>query len=228
MSKREVDLGDGLVLRFKKKKLCLSLLPPPPPPPPPGEILLETPSSSLQCHELEPSMIPLLEQCVREIELELVHRPEIKMFGKTYHQQRSVGFFSDISRGYNYSTSSTPANKMKPCLLELLAYINHKFNASFNGILVNKYEHGGEYIGKHSDDERTIEPDCGVIAVSFGATRKFRIRDKATGKIVLDLPMEPNKIIQMAGDFQREFTHEIPVEKRVREPRFSFTFRRHL
>jgi alkylated DNA repair dioxygenase AlkB len=221
MSKREIDLTDDIGLGLKNKKISLS-------PPSLGEVLLATPVSSLRCHELEPAMIPLLEQCVHDIELELIHHPEIKMFGKTYHQQRSVGFFSDTADGYNYSTSKTPANKMKPSLLELLDYINNMFNSSFNGILVNKYEHGGEYIGKHSDDERTIEPKCGVISVSFGATRKFRIRNKETGKIVLDLPMEPNKIIQMAGDFQREFTHEIPAEKKIREPRYSFTFRRHL
>lgn len=32
----------------------------------------------------------------------------------------------------------------------------------------------------------------------------------------------------MAGDFQKEFTHEIPMEKKKKNPRISFTFRRHL
>ena len=32
----------------------------------------------------------------------------------------------------------------------------------------------------------------------------------------------------MAGDFQKEFTHEIPIEKKVEGVRYSFTFRRHL
>ena len=39
---------------------------------------------------------------------------------------------------------------------------------------------------------------------------------------------EPTKIIQMAGDFQKEFTHEIPVEKKVDSVRYSLTFRKHL
>jgi alkylated DNA repair dioxygenase AlkB len=117
---------------------------------------------------------------------------------------------------------------MTPYLRELLAYINKKFNANFNGILINKYENGEEYIGKHSDDEKGLESNCGVICMSFGAVRKFRIRDKKTGKIMLDLPTEPNKIIQMTGNFQKEFTHEIPVEKKIKDCRYSFTFRKHL
>lgn len=192
------------------------------------ETLIKTEKSALVTHELEPEIMALLEQCVQEIDSELDYHPEIKIFDKICHQQRSIGFYSDTSKGYNYSNTLTPSKEMKPCLRELLIYINDKFDASFNGILINKYENGEEYIGKHSDDEKGLQPNCGVIAMSFGAVRKFRIRDKVTGKIVLDVPTEPNKIIQMAGNFQKEFTHEIPVEKKVKDCRYSLTFRRHL
>jgi alkylated DNA repair dioxygenase AlkB len=192
------------------------------------ETLIQTASSQLNTYELEEEIMALLEQCVHEVDSELDYHPEIKIFGKICHQKRSIGFYSDTSVGYNYSSTITPSKEMKPCLIELLGYINNKFDASFNGILINKYESGEEYIGKHSDDERGLQPTCGVIAMSFGAVRKFRIRDKITGKIVLDVPTEQNKIIQMAGHFQKEFTHEIPVEKKVKECRYSLTFRRHL
>ena len=192
------------------------------------ETLIKTENSALITHELEPEMLAVLEQCVQEIDLELDYHPEIKIFDKICHQQRSIGFYSDTSKGYNYSSTLTPSKEMKPCLRELLIYVNDKFDASFNGILINKYENGEEYIGKHSDDERGLQPKCGVIAMSFGAIRKFRIRDKLTGVIVLDLPSESNKIIQMAGNFQKEFTHEIPIEKKVKDCRYSLTFRRHL
>lgn len=192
------------------------------------ETLIQTEKSALITHELEPEIVALLEQSVQEIDLELDYHPEIKIFDKICHQQRSIGFYSDTSKGYNYSNTLTPSKEMKPCLRELLIYVNDKFDASFNGILINKYENGEEYIGKHSDDEKGLQANCGVIAMSFGAIRKFRIRDKVTGVIVLDVPTESNKIIQMAGNFQKEFTHEIPIEKKVKECRYSFTFRRHL
>jgi alkylated DNA repair dioxygenase AlkB len=192
------------------------------------DTLIKTENSELITYNLDEDIIKLLEQCVNEIHLELDYHPEIKVFNKICHQQRSIGFYSDTSKGYNYSTTLTPSKQMKQCLRELLIYINDKFDADFNGILINKYENGEEYIGKHSDDEKGLQPKCGVIAMSFGAVRKFRIRDKLTGKVVLDIPTLPNKIIQMAGNFQKEFTHEIPVEKKVKDCRYSFTFRRHL
>lgn len=192
------------------------------------EVLIKTDRSALITYDLEPEIIALLEQCVQEVDSELDHHPEITIFGKICHQKRSVGFYSDTSVGYNYSSTLTPSKTMKPCLRELLIYVNDKFDAAFNGILINKYDDGEEYIGKHSDDERGLQHKCGVIAMSYGAVRKFRIRDKFTGKKILDVPTEQNKIIQMAGNFQREFTHEIPVEKKVNECRYSLTFRRHL
>lgn len=133
------------------------------------ETLIKTDASALITHELEPEILVILEQCIQEIDTELDYHPEIIIYGKICHQQRSIGFYSDTSKGYNYSSTLTPSKKMKPCLRELLIYINDKFDASFNGILINKYETGEEYIGKHSDDEKGLQPNCGVIAMSFGA-----------------------------------------------------------
>ena len=70
---------------------------------------------------------------------------------------------------------------MHPCLNELLLYINSKFDSEFNGILINKYSGGTEYIGKHSDDESGLDRKAGVVTLSYGAVRKFRIRNKVTG-----------------------------------------------
>jgi len=44
----------------------------------------------------------------------------------------------------------------------------------------------------------------------------------------MDIPTTSKEIWIMGGDFQKEFTHEVPVEKRVKDKRISFTFRKHL
>ncbi len=59
-------------------------------------------------------------------------------------------------------------------------------------------------------------------------SHQFRIRDKKTKKIHTDIPLTHLSVVHMSGDFQKEFTHEIPVEKKVREARISLTFRHHL
>ena len=96
----------------------------------------------------------------------------------------------------------------------------------YNGILVNQYINGLDYIGPHSDDESSIGNN-GVISISTGTNRKFRIRNKKTKKIEKDIIMTNRMILHMGGNFQKEFTHEIPIEKKITESRLSFTFRHH-
>lgn len=190
--------------------------------------VLKTENSALILHDIDIETAKLIEKCVQVCDSELIVNPEIKIFGKTYHQHRSIGFYSNTSQGYYYSGQLAVSKKLHTCMVELLNYINKKFSYDYNGILVNKYLNGEDYIGKHSDDESGLEQRVGVVSMSYGAIRKFRIRNKETNKIEIDVPTEPNKIIQMYGNFQKEFTHEIPVEKKVKEVRYSFTFRKHM
>lgn len=192
------------------------------------ETVLKTDKSQLILHKLNNEIIELVKECILLCNNELQINPEIIVYGKTCYQHRSIGFYSNESIGYKYSNKLMPSLPLHSCLAKLLDYINTKFNYNFNGILINKYLNGEDYISKHSDDEIGLDKTVGVVAISFGAIRKFRIRNKLTNKIEIDIPTDPSKIIQMAGNFQSEFTHEIPIEKKIKEPRYSFTFRRHL
>lgn len=185
---------------------------------------IETDRSHLSAIEMD--ITELLEKCIEDVEGNLEHNPPIIVYGRECHQHRSIGFFSDESIGYRYSNKMARSKPLSPNLTELLNLINNIFSSDFNGILVNKYSSGEDYIGRHSDDESDLS-DIGVVCVSYGATRKFRIRDKITGKIVVDVPTVSGEIWIMDGDFQKEFTHEIPIEKKVKQPRISFTFRKH-
>lgn len=186
--------------------------------------IIQTNDSSLKIGYFKD--LDLIDKCISDIQDKLVHKPEIKVFGKICHQPRDVGFFSDESVGYKYSRQIMRSQSLTSSLSSLLDMVNKEFNANFNGILVNLYVDGNDSIGDHSDDEASIGKE-GVIAISTGAVRKFRIRDKSSRKIVKDIPMEHGMILQMCGDFQKEFTHGIPVEKRIKESRISFTFRYH-
>ena len=50
--------------------------------------------------------------------------PKIILYGKEVHQRRSVGFFSDVSKGYRYSRSIAKAKPMTPELRALLDFVN--------------------------------------------------------------------------------------------------------
>lgn len=169
----------------------------------------------------------LLNKCVNEIKDQLEERPEIVIMGKKCRQNRNIGFFSDESEGYRYSRQMMRSKPLTKYLGKLLRKVNRKLGADYNGILINEYMSGNNSIGPHSDDESALG-NIGVFAISYGAPRTFRIRDKITKEIILDVQTEHLKGILMKDDFQKLYTHEIPLQKRIKEGRISFTFRKHL
>ena len=191
-------------------------------------ITFQTDKSALVLYDINPHMMEVIRNCVATVDSELEVQPEIFIFGKVARQRRNVGFYSDTSVGYRYSNRVMASKPMHQCLQELLDYVNEKFNFNYNGILINKYIGGEDYISPHSDDERGLDQQVGVVSISFGVSRKFRVRHKVGKRIAYDLPTDSSKIMQMAGDFQKEFTHEIVREPEITGNRFSFTFRHHL
>lgn len=170
-------------------------------------------------------LFPILDQ------LPLQEKPEVVVWGNIVRQQRDVGFFSDMSIGYHFSNRLMPAQPLSvhPILSWLLNGTNEVLGTDFNGLLINRYRDGSNVIGAHSDDEKALDPTRKMVAsIAFGTARKFRIRDKKTKKIVLDFDHIPRSLLVMEGNFQSEYTHEIPAQKLIKDPRISVTFRRHL
>ena len=157
----------------------------------------------------------------------MVEKPKIKVFGKEARMRRNVGFFGDCA-GYKFSGQTMEAQPLTPEMKELLEMVNKLTGQKYNGMLFNLYEDGNDYISAHRDNEAELGEE-GVVALSLGAGRKFRIRDYKTNEIVKDIVTGDCELMWMKGvDFHKKYTHGIPVEKKVKEPRLSITFRRHI
>jgi len=185
-----------------------------------------TPCSQLYELRASEDIQLLLPQCVQEIKDQLEIKPTIFVWGAERHQARDVGFFSNESNGYFYSNKLMKSKPLTPSLEMLLQKTNDIFKSTFNGILVNYYENGNNYISAHSDDEWDLDP-IGVVAIAIGAERMFRIRYKHNKQKAIDYVMKQGYYVHMAGDFQQDCTHEIPKQTKIVLPRYSFTFRRH-
>lgn len=201
------------------------------------KILLQTEKSSLW------SIPNFIEDVYNEIkDIPLVKEPPIVVRGKTCRQRRDVGFYSDTSTGYRYSGQVTSVFSLKdvPILCEIIQLVNQELGTTFNGILINKYKNGEKYISAHSDSETGLDKKNKTVAsIAFGpGIRKFRIRERckaspellktSTNPIVLDYEHQPCELLVMDGEFQKEFTHEIPTQKKIKEERISLTFRHHV
>ena len=154
----------------------------------------------------------LLTSCLKEIEGKL----NISIF-------RKVGFFSDTFVGdYKYGNLKlTKSQPLTPSLDKLLKIVNEYFDTDSNGIIINEYKNGSEFIHKHNDSKNHC--DKGVFIISYGATRNFRVFDRKGNKIK-DIPLIHCEMLQMSGKFQEEFEHDLEKDESVKQSRFSFNF----
>jgi alkylated DNA repair dioxygenase AlkB len=181
--------------------------------------------------ELEFKDSELIEKCVSEMRDEklgiMKRKPPVMVFGKIGSQPRSVGLVAtNTSLEYNYSNSHTEAKQIPENMQKFLNQTNAIFGTEFNSILINEYLDGNDEIGKHSDKEKEVDPTQGVIAFSIGEPRKFRVRDILSNKILIDYNTKHMHYMQMGGKFQKNYTHEIPKQAKIKKSRISFTFRK--
>ena len=198
----------------------------------------ESAGAKLRFGHMPPAEVSLLDAAVDEIAGKLESKPPIEMYGKVCFQHRDVGFFADpkVTFGYFYSTIVAKSQPPGPAITALLAWVNDKFGAEFNGVLVNQYHSGTDYISDHSDSEVGLDPNTGVIAISAGATRTMRFKKANAAPAgtpnfkdgAYKIALEHGSIVHMAGpQFQKSYTHGIPADAKASGSRISFTFRRH-
>lgn len=150
---------------------------------------------------------------------------EIRMFGKTIVTARKVAWFSDNGVAYSYSGTTKTAHEWNDDLLRIKSKVEAATGASYNSCLLNLYHHGEEGMGWHSDDERSIEPKSSIASVSFGAERKFSLKHKQT-KETVSIFLENGSLLDMRGETQNFWLHQLPKTKLVRESRINLTFRK--
>lgn len=160
--------------------------------------------------------------------LPLVRHPVVRLWGKELRMRRSVAFFADDGvDGYRFSNQTMAAQPLTDPLRRVLRGVNDALGTRFNGLLVNLYADGTESIGPHSDSPEGLAEDGSVAALTLGAQRVFRVRPKDGLGGSVDVVTTHGQLLLMEARFQDEFTHEVPVQKKVLGPRVSITFRQH-
>ena len=153
------------------------------------------------------------------------HRDSMMMYGREVTLPRYQALYgNDVSYRFSGSTlKSSPLNH--PLLIQAMQFVNDREPAfDYNGILVNWYRDGADYVGPHADDERDLLQDAPIYSFSFGASRIFRFIHNETQQKT-DLLLEHGDVLIMGGKTQREFKHALPKALRVKDRRINLTVR---
>ena len=137
-------------------------------------------------------------------------------------QPRLIASYGDANISYRYSGVENIALPWTSTLLEIKKRIED-VEGNYNYCLLNRYRSGSDSMGWHADDE----PEMGNVigSISFGATRKFRIRHNTSRETKTFLAGNGTLII-MAGTMQQFWQHEVPKTKLNVFERINLTFRK--
>jgi alkylated DNA repair dioxygenase AlkB len=151
---------------------------------------------------------------------------EIKYYGKIYPVPRKTAWYG--YKGFNYLYSGINCNP-EPWTTELLFLKNEIEKllpeVDFNSVLLNMYRDGNDKVSWHSDDEKELGINPTIASLSIGETRRFDLKHKSHPELQYKFELTPGSLIIMRGALQHNWLHQIPVQKRVTQPRINLTFR---
>ena len=119
----------------------------------------------------------------KKIFSELLHevkwrQEKIKLFGKEMNVPRLTAWYGDKQKYYTYSGILHYPQPWFNTLLRIKAKIDGVEKVKFNSVLLNLYRHGQDGMSWHSDDEPELGKNPLIGSVSFGGTRKFKLKHR--------------------------------------------------
>jgi alkylated DNA repair dioxygenase AlkB len=150
---------------------------------------------------------------------------EIKIYGKSVMQPRLVGFYGNCGVQYKYSALSLSAVGWNKSLLHIKEKIDKELNLQFNSALLNLYRDGNDSMGWHRDNEKELGIEPLIVSISFGALRKFQLREYKNKLSKVILEPASGSLILMKGVIQENWEHCVPKTKLKVGERVNVTFR---
>lgn len=164
----------------------------------------------------------LLEHMLQDIPW---RKSQIKLFGKSIDVPRLQCWMSDDGIDVTDLYQKEPAIPWSPQVLRIKKSLEKLTGRRFNYVLLNYYRNGKDSISFHSDKE-AIDDDKNIVAsISVGATRSFILKPKDVSLKKHKYALKHGALIVMQGDTQKGWTHGVPKQQNVTEPRVNLTFR---
>lgn len=120
-----------------------------------------------------------------------------------------------------------PAYKFTQELLQIKKDVEIFTGKKFNALLINEYQ-STDYLGWHSDDDPWLGKNFIVPSLSFGAERRFQLRNKKNKSLNYTVRLENGSLIVMEDRCQDLWQHRVPKQTKKEftpEIRYNLTFR---
>jgi alkylated DNA repair dioxygenase AlkB len=152
-------------------------------------------------------------------------RHRLRLFGRKVDAPRLSCWIGDVAATYTYSGSRFTPHAWTPASAELRDRLSVLCAEPFNSVLCNLYRDGTDSMGWHSDDEAELGARPCIASLSFGASRRFRLRHRRNPDLRIEIELASGSLLLMAGATQRNYKHDLPKSARASAPRLNLTFR---
>jgi len=149
----------------------------------------------------------------------------MKFGGKEVLVPRLQAWYGDTTTDYRYSGLRFTPLPWTPVLLDIKAEIESNFGMHFNSVLLNYYRNGQDSVAWHSDKEAALGPDPLIASVSLGIERKFDLKRRDGNKQKISLGLADGSLLIMGRGLQQHWSHQIPKQPWITQPRINLTFR---
>ena len=143
------------------------------------------------------------------------------IYGRTMPMPRLIAMYGPV--GYRYSGVVHPPRALTPRLDAIRRRIEEATGRRFNSVLANLYRDGRDSVGWHRDSDYAHGGQPDLASVSFGATRRFELRDAAGLRAHVDL--DGGSLLVVRGDAVARWWHRVAKTARPVGPRVNLTFR---
>jgi alkylated DNA repair dioxygenase AlkB len=147
---------------------------------------------------------------------------QFTIYGRTMTMPRLIAMYGPV--GYRYSGVVHPPRALPPRLEEIRRTVTAVTGRYFNSVLANLYRDGGDSVGWHRDSDYAHGGQPDIASVSFGAGRRFELRD-AGGRSRVALELESGSVLLMTGAAVARWWHRVPKSRAVTGPRVNLTYR---
>lgn len=178
---------------------------------------------ALDPHWLPPDEADALRASLVETVPWEVHR--IRLFGREHASPRLSCWIGDPGARYCYSGTVFEPRPWPGALASIRDRLSNALGVDFNSVLANRYRHGRDAMGWHSDDEPELGVDPVIASLSLGATRRFLLKHRTDPSQRLALELTHGSLLVMSGPTQRNYRHALPRTARPVGERLNLTFR---
>ena len=150
---------------------------------------------------------------------------DIVIFGESRRVPRLVAWHGDPGTAYTYSGTVHEPLPWMPELQRIRQRVEELTAHRFNSVLLNLYRDGNDGMGWHADDEPGLGREPVIASVSFGATRRFKLRHRRSRSAASTLELAHGDLLLMAGQTQHRYVHAVPKTARPVGERVNLTLR---